>query len=89
MIGRIPLIKLSDEAMVPYRALVTPGTCLRMVLFRGPRPDWAKLLPTMSGVPDQPRIVSTSMLYSQVRNKINTKAGALYLQLAPFAPALE
>ena len=45
--GKTPLIKASAEAIVPYRALLTPGTCLRMVLFSGERDDWAKLLPTV------------------------------------------
>lgn len=44
--GKTPLINASAEAIVPYRALLTPGTCLRMVLFSGERDDWAKLLPT-------------------------------------------
>ena len=44
--GKTPLIKASAEAIVPYRALLTPGTCLRMVLFSGESDDWAKLLPT-------------------------------------------
>jgi hypothetical protein len=46
--GKTPLINASAEAIVPYRALLTPGTCLRMVLFSGERDDWAKLLPTVS-----------------------------------------
>lgn len=38
--------------MTPYFALVTSGTCLRMVLLSGEREDWVWLLPTGRGAGD-------------------------------------
>ena len=50
--GKIPLIKASAEAIVPYRALFTPGTLARMVDFKGEREESAKLEPTIAARTD-------------------------------------